>query len=120
MNSSPQNTNPMPSSNSSSIPHEDALQNAIQETAQQIVENVVENGTWQHLKQAISDTSGFKRWQRSLHLPSNANASSANTSGANSTTVNNEAINDNLVNENEVTADAISRYLRETLETLAY
>jgi hypothetical protein len=101
MISSPQDTSPMPYSNPANIPLDDTLQSSIQETAQEILEN----GTWQHLKQAISETSGFKRWQRSLHLSVGANGSDQNSE---------------LITDHEVSAEAISRYLRETLETLAY
>jgi hypothetical protein len=62
------------------------------------------DGTWQNLKSAISQTSGFKRWQRSLHLV-DANENNANAP---------ERVTP------EVSTEDVSRYLRETLETLAY
>jgi len=49
---------------------------------------------WENLKQAIAASSGFQRWQLE-HLPLDA--------------------------ENEINLDyQVRRYLRETLETLAY
>jgi hypothetical protein len=51
--------------------------------------------TWQHLKQVIANSSEFERWQRSRNLS-------------------NESKDDVPLN------DLVLRYLRETLETLAY
>lgn len=51
--------------------------------------------TWQHLKQVIASSSEFERWQRSRNLE-------------------NDPKGDVPLN------DLILRYLRETLETLAY
>lgn len=51
--------------------------------------------TWQHLKQVIASSSGFDRWQRSRNLA-------------------------NDLKGDEPLNDLVLRYLRETLETLAY
>jgi hypothetical protein len=51
--------------------------------------------TWQHLKQVIANSSGFERWQKSRKLV-------------------NDLKGDEPLNE------LVLRYLRETLETLAY
>jgi hypothetical protein len=51
--------------------------------------------TWQHLKQVIASSSGFERWQRSR-----------------------KQVND--LKGDEPLNDLVLRYLRETLETLAY
>jgi hypothetical protein len=51
--------------------------------------------TWQHLKQVIANSSGFERWQKSRKL-----------------------VND--LKGDEPLNDLVLRYLRETLETLAY
>ncbi len=70
----------------------------------EIPQEIVKDGTWQNLKSAISQTSGFKRWQRSLHLVDN---------------ITNQD-DPEQANQEQVTTEDVSRYLRETLETLAY
>lgn len=49
---------------------------------------------WQHLKQAITDSSGFKRWQQERTLEYQESLNSLDSQ--------------------------VRRYLRETLKTLAY
>jgi len=71
----------------------------------EIPQEIVKDGTWQNLKSAISQTSGFKRWQRSLHLVDGNITNQDDPEQA---------------NQEQVTTEDVSRYLRETLETLAY
>ncbi len=57
---------------------------------------------WSHLKQAISTSSGFDKWQRSRHSDHKGDIKDVSTSPEN------------------VLDDLVRSYLRETLETLAY
>lgn len=57
---------------------------------------------WSHLKQAITSSSGFDKWQRSRDIG-----------------VKNDS-KDILVSPESVLDDLVRSYLRETLETLAY
>jgi hypothetical protein len=57
---------------------------------------------WQQLKQVIADSSGFKRWQTTRKLDAVDDAV------------------DSVNGDRLLLDDLVRRYLRETLETLAY
>lgn len=57
---------------------------------------------WSHLKQAITTSSGFDKWQRSRNDDSKGDPK------------------DVVVFQESVLDDLVRSYLRETLETLAY
>jgi hypothetical protein len=100
--------------------------NLPKEIVREIVEQDPTAQTWQNLNLAISQTSGFKRWQRSLHLVDRFETKpnqklAEDTLGKDHEEVtkleSSEFANPELT---EIDPEDVSRYLRETLETLAY
>jgi hypothetical protein len=91
------------------------------EIVQEIVQLDSHPQTWQNLNLAISQTSGFKRWQRSLHLVDRLETLPNNELGGNQEEVAKLVSSEYEKSElTEINPEDVSRYLRETLETLAY